>query len=421
MSFTNENIPQSYEVLESHFSKDLNSELALVRHRKTGAKVALISNNDENKVFYIGFRTPVSNSTGVPHILEHSVLCGSEAFPIKDPFVELAKGSLNTFLNAMTFPDKTVYPVACCNDKDFQNLMHVYLDAVFRPNIYKHREIFEQEGWRYDLKDKDGELTLNGVVYSEMKGAFSSPDDVMDRQILNSLFPDISYGVESGGDPDVIPSLSYEEFLNFHKTYYHPSNSYIYLYGNMDMAEKLDYIDREYLSGYSKLELDSSIALQEAFKAPIEKTIELPVLDEEDRGTYLTYNVVMGESVDRLLYAAIRILDYAICSAPGAPLKTALVKKGIGKDVYSTYENGIRQQFFSIVAKDTEVSRKEEFLAMLEYSIEQSDHRYRKERFLGQGTSGSHQPYGIFLSRSGFRFLSERIGLWTADARFLAV
>lgn len=365
MSFTNENIPQSYEVLESHFSKDLNSELALVRHRKTGAKVALISNSDENKVFYIGFRTPVSNSTGVPHILEHSVLCGSEAFPIKDPFVELAKGSLNTFLNAMTFPDKTVYPVASCNDKDFQNLMHVYLDAVFRPNIYKHREIFEQEGWRYDLKDKDGELTLNGVVYSEMKGAFSSPDDVMDRQILNSLFPDISYGVESGGDPDVIPSLSYEEFLNFHKTYYHPSNSYIYLYGNMDMAKKLDYIDREYLSGYSKLELDSSIALQEAFKAPIEKTIELPVLDEEDGGTYLTYNVVMGESVDRLLYAAIRILDYAICSAPGAPLKTALVKKGIGKDVYSTYENGIRQQFFSIVAKDTEVSRKEEFLATI--------------------------------------------------------
>ena len=365
MSFTNENIPQSYEVLESHFSKDLNSELALVRHRKTGAKVALISNSDENKVFYIGFRTPVSNSTGVPHILEHSVLCGSEAFPIKDPFVELAKGSLNTFLNAMTFPDKTVYPVASCNDKDFQNLMHVYLDAVFRPNIYKHREIFEQEGWRYDLKDKDGELTLNGVVYSEMKGAFSSPDDVMDRQILNSLFPDISYGVESGGDPDVIPSLSYEEFLNFHKTYYHPSNSYIYLYGNMDMAEKLDYIDREYLSGYSKLELDSSIALQEPFKAPVEKTIELPVLDEEDGGTYLTYNVVMGESVDRLLYAAIRILDYAICSAPGAPLKTALVKKGIGKDVYSTYENGIRQQFFSIVAKDTEVSRKEEFLATI--------------------------------------------------------
>ena len=365
MSFTNENIPQSYEVLESHFSKDLNSELALVRHRKTGAKVALISNSDENKVFYIGFRTPVSNSTGVPHILEHSVLCGSEAFPIKDPFVELAKGSLNTFLNAMTFPDKTVYPVASCNDKDFQNLMHVYLDAVFRPNIYKHREIFEQEGWRYDLKDKDGELTLNGVVYSEMKGAFSSPDDVMDRQILNSLFPDISYGVESGGDPDVIPSLSYEEFLDFHRTYYHPSNSYIYLYGNMDMAEKLDYIDREYLSGYSKLELDSSIALQEPFKAPVEKTIELPVLDEEDGGTYLTYNVVMGESVDRLLYAAIRILDYAICSAPGAPLKTALVKKGIGKDVYSTYENGIRQQFFSIVAKDTEVSRKEEFLATI--------------------------------------------------------
>ena len=359
------NIPAAYEIIDEHFSKDLNSEVALLKHRKTGARVALISNNDENKVFYIGFRTPVKNSTGVPHILEHSVLCGSEDFPIKDPFVELAKGSLNTFLNAMTFPDKTVYPVASCNDKDFQNLMHVYLDAVFRPNIYKKREIFEQEGWRYELEDKDGELKLNGVVYSEMKGAFSSPDDVMDRMVYNSLFPDTTYGLESGGDPDVIPTLSYEEFLDFHRAYYHPSNSYIYLYGNMDMEEKLNYIDEAYLSNYEHLVLDSSIDLQKPFAEPVEKTIELPVLEDEENGTYLTYNVVMGESVDKLLYAAIRILDYAICSAPGAPLKTALVKKGIGKDVFSSYENGIRQQCFSIVAKDTEVSRKEEFLATI--------------------------------------------------------
>ncbi len=358
-------IPETYEIIEDRFSADLNSAVMLLQHKKTKARVALISNEDENKVFYIGFRTPVENSTGVPHILEHSVLCGSDKFPLKDPFVELAKGSLNTFLNAMTFPDKTVYPVASCNDKDFRNLMHVYLDAVFHPNIYRYREIFEQEGWRYELENEDDELTINGVVYSEMKGAFSSAEDVMERQIMNSLFPDITYGVESGGDPDVIPSLSYEEFLDFHRRYYHPTNSYIYLYGNMDMGENLEFIDREYLSAYDCQPVDSEIHLQKPFEKPVEKIIELPVTEEDEEGTFLTYNVVMGENNDKERYAAIRILDYAICSAPGAPLKTALIDKGIGKDVYSSYENGIRQQYFSIVARDANENRKEEFLATI--------------------------------------------------------
>ena len=363
-------IPDTYEITEDRFSPDLNSAVMLIRHKKTGARVALISNDDDNKVFYISFRTPVENSTGVPHILEHSVLCGSEHFPLKDPFVELAKGSLNTFLNAMTFPDKTVYPVASCNDKDFQNLMHVYLDAVFHPNIYRYSEIFKQEGWHYELENAEDELTINGVVYSEMKGAFSSPEDVMERQIMNSLFPDITYGVESGGDPDVIPTLSYEEFLDFHRRYYHPTNSYIYLYGDMDMGEKLEYIDREYLSGYDCQPVESEIKLQMSFDSPIEKEIQLPVTDEEDEGAFLTYNTVMGENIDKELYAAIRILDYAICSAPGAPLKTALIEKGIGKDVYSTYENGIRQQYFSIIARDAEVSDKEEFLKTIREVLE---------------------------------------------------
>ena len=187
----------------------------------------LIENDDENKVFNIAFRTPPKNSTGVAHILEHSVLCGSREFPLKDPFVELVKGSLNTFLNAMTYPDKTCYPVASCNDQDFQNLMHVYLDAVFYPNIYEKEEIFRQEGWNYHLEKPEGPLTYNGVVYNEMKGAFSSPDDVLEREIMNSLFPDITYGCESGGAPENIPDLSYEEFLDFHRKYYHPSNSYL--------------------------------------------------------------------------------------------------------------------------------------------------------------------------------------------------
>ena len=213
----------------------------------------LIENSDENKVFNIAFRTPPKNSTGVAHILEHSVLCGSREFPLKDPFVELVKGSLNTFLNAMTYPDKTCYPIASCNDRDFQNLMHVYLDAVFYPNIYKKEEIFRQEGWNYHLEKKEGPLKYNGVVYNEMKGAFSSPDDVLEREIMNSLFPDTTYGCESGGDPVNIPDLSYEEFLDFHRQYYHPSNSFIYLYGNMDMEEKLEFIDSHYLSAFDSL------------------------------------------------------------------------------------------------------------------------------------------------------------------------
>ena len=261
---------ETYELMEEHDLSDLKSQGYLLRHKKSGARIVLLSNEDDNKVFTIGFRTPPEDSTGLPHILEHSVLCGSDKFPAKDPFVELVKGSLNTFLNAMTYPDKTVYPIASCNDKDFQNLMHVYMDAVFHPNIYKRDEIFRQEGWSYKLDDVDADLEYNGVVYNEMKGAFSSPEGVLDRVILNSLFPDTSYRNESGGDPEEIPNLSYEQFLDFHSRYYHPSNSYIYLYGDMDMAEKLMWLDREYLSKYDTLEIDSRIRYQEPFSEVIE-------------------------------------------------------------------------------------------------------------------------------------------------------
>ena len=229
----------AYEIIEKREIEELRSTAYLLRHKKTNARVILMENDDENKVFYIGFRTTPEESTGVAHILEHSVLCGSRNFPVKDPFIELAKGSLNTFLNAMTYPDKTVYPVASCNDKDFQNLMHIYLDAVFYPNIYAHDLTFKQEGWHYEMEEESSPLIINGVVYNEMKGAFSSPDDVLEREILNSLFPDNAYREESGGDPDHIPELTYEHFIQIHQTYYHPSNSYIYLYGNMDMAQKL--------------------------------------------------------------------------------------------------------------------------------------------------------------------------------------
>lgn len=361
-----ENIP-AYEIEKQENLTDIHSTGYLVRHKKTGARLVLIENDDENKVFSIAFRTPPRNSTGVPHILEHSVLCGSHQFPLKDPFVELVKGSLNTFLNAMTYPDKTCYPVASCNDQDFQNLMHVYLDAVFYPNIYKKEEIFRQEGWSYHLENKEGPLTYNGVVYNEMKGAFSSPDEVLEREIMNSLFPDNTYGVESGGNPENIPDLSYEEFLDFHRTYYHPSNSYIYLYGNMDMEEKLKFIDEKYLSAFDALEVDSHIPHQAAFSSVKDIQKEYPVAEneEEEDNTYLSFNMVVGDAMDNTLGVAFDVLDYALLSAPGAPLKMALLDAGIGKDIYGSYDDGILQPYFSIVAKGARTSQREEFVSII--------------------------------------------------------
>ncbi len=364
---------KTYTVLEKKEIKELNSISYLLKHNKTGARVALLSNDDNNKVFYIGFRTPPKDSTGVAHIIEHSVLCGSDKFPVKDPFIELAKGSLNTFLNAMTYPDKTVYPIASCNDKDFQNLMDVYLDAVFHPNIYKEKKIFMQEGWHYEMESTEDELTINGVVYNEMKGAFSSPDDVLDREIMNSLYPHTSYAVESGGDPDVIPELTYEEFLAFHQKYYHPSNSYIYLYGDMDMVQKLTFLDEEYLSKYDALAVDSALAQETPFAAPVTVYKEYPIMESESEkdSTYLSYNISFGDSLDKKLYIAFQVLDYVLCSAPGAPLKQTLVEKGIGKDVYSTYENGIKQPYFSVVAKNANKDQLEEFVETIEQVLAQ--------------------------------------------------
>ena len=362
---------QAYTVLMKCNIKEVNSQGYLLKHNKTGALVALLSNDDDNKVFYIGFRTPPKDSTGVAHIIEHTVLCGSDKFPVKDPFIELAKGSLNTFLNAMTYPDKTVYPVASCNDKDFQNLMDVYLDAVFHPNIYHEEKIFRQEGWHYELESAEDDLTINGVVYNEMKGAFSSPDDVLYREIMNSLYPDTSYGVESGGDPDVIPELTYEEFLAFHQKYYHPSNSYIYLYGNMDMAEKLQYIDEAYLSAYEALAVDSEPAVEVPFTqtAMVEKSYPIMESESEAANTYLSYNVSLGENLDRKDSIGFQALVSAVVSAPGAPVKQALLDAGIGTDISCIFEVDVRQPFFSIVAKNAEASQKEEFIRIIEETL----------------------------------------------------
>lgn len=363
---------QAYEILEKRPIKDLNSEGIILRHKKSGARIAVISNDDDNKVFYIGFRTPPEDSTGVAHIIEHTVLCGSDKYPVKDPFVELVKGSLNTFLNAMTYPEKTIYPIASCNDKDFQNLMSVYMDAVFHPNIYKYQEIFKQEGWHYELESEDAPVTINGVVYNEMKGAFSSPDDVLSRQIMTSLFPDTTYANVSGGDPLHIPELTYEEYLDFHRRYYHPCNSYIYLYGDMDVVEKLAWMDEEYLSKYEAIELDSEIKLQKPFEKPVEVTHKYSIssTESEENNTYLSYNTVVETALDEKLYLAFDILDYALVSAPGAPLKQALIDAGIGSEITGGYDSGTLQPTFSIIAKNTNPEEKEHFLTVIRETLE---------------------------------------------------
>ena len=362
-----------YEILDEHRVEDVQSDGFILRHKKSGARIAILSNNDDNKVFYIGFRTPPEDETGVPHIIEHTTLCGSKKFPVKDPFIELAKGSLNTFLNAMTYPDKTVYPVASCNDQDFKNLMDVYLDAVFNPNITKYEEIFKQEGWHYELTGKDDELKINGVVYNEMKGAYSSPDEVLSSQIYRSLFPDNTYSKDSGGNPEYIPKLTYEAYLDFYHKYYHPSNSYIYLYGDMDVVERLGWLDKEYLSLYDYKKINSEINKQPAFDEikNVEAQYSITMDDTQENKTYLSYNRVVGDTLDEMLYQAFDVLDYALVSSPGAPVKQALIDAGIGDDVYGSYDAGILQPVFSFVAKNANASQADEFESIIENTLKE--------------------------------------------------
>lgn len=352
-----------FKLIEEREIKELNGVARLFEHEKSGARLVNIKNDDDNKVFSISFRTPPEDNTGVPHILEHSVLCGSRKFPTKEPFVELIKGSLNTFLNAMTFPDKTMYPIASRNEKDFFNLMDVYLDAVLYPNLYNTPEILMQEGWHYDLEDKNKDLSYKGVVYNEMQGAFSSPEGVLMRKIQESLFKDTIYNFESGGDPDFIPDLTQKDFVAFHKKYYHPSNSYIFLYGNGDIEKELEFIDEKYLKDFDRITVNSEINVQKPYDKMQEITHAYSISkDEDDKDkTFLSLNFAVGRSTDPELYLAFSILEYLLMDNAAAPIRKALISAGVGKDIFGMYDNSIIQPSFSVVVKGANESDQTRF------------------------------------------------------------
>ena len=356
-------IIHGFRLLRQEQVKEAASEAFEFQHMKSGARLLYLKNTDDNKVFSISFRTPPADDTGVPHIIEHSTLCGSRKFPLKEPFVELVKGSLNTFLNAMTYPDKTMYPVASCNDKDFHNLMDVYLDAVFYPSIYYNEEILMQEGWHYEIESPEEPLKYSGVVYNEMKGALSSPEDLLENQVMRELFPDNTYSCESGGNPKVIPNLTYEQFIEFHRRYYSPANSYIYLYGDMDIEAQLEFIDSEYLSNFERIEVDSAIPLQEAFDKVKHIEGEYPIGEDEpeDSRTFLSYNLVMAQAGDHELINAIGLLEQALLKTPAAPLRKALIDAGLGMDVSSHFETNVLQPYLSITVNGAEADRAEKF------------------------------------------------------------
>ncbi len=360
-----------FTILKSQWIEEIHCHSYEMIHKKSGAKLLYMKTDDDNKVFSITFRTPPPNSTGVPHILEHSVLCGSRKFPLKEPFVELVKGSLNTFLNAMTFPDKTMYPIASRNNKDFRNLMDVYLDAVFFPNMVTDKGILMQEGWHYELESPEAPLTYKGVVYNEMKGVYSSADAILEASMMKTLFPHTAYGVDSGGDPTHIPELTFEQFVDFYKMYYHPSNSYIYLYGNMDIEDTLRFIDEEYLSHFEKMEIDSEIAAEPAFAEPVKTTVPYGISSEESEQGKTLHNLayVINDGLDPVVALGFEVLNYALLGTASSPLRRAVIDAGLGKDVNGAYQTGLLQPVWSITVNGAESDTQGELCELIKKEL----------------------------------------------------
>ena len=361
-------IYSGFAVRRAEYVEEINADAYLMEHEKSGARLLYLASDDDNKVFSISFRTPPADDTGVAHILEHSSLCGSRKYHLKEPFVELVKGSMNTFLNAMTYPDKTMYPVASRNDKDFKNLMDVYLDAVFYPLIYENQYTLLQEGWHYEIAAKDGELSYNGVVYNEMKGVYSSADAIAENEVMRALFPDTPYRFESGGYPAAIPGLTQEAFENFHRTYYSPENAFIYLYGDMDIEKTLAYLDGEYLSAFSKTGcVNSEIPMQQPFAKTKEVKAFYPAGADEDLNgkTYHELDIVCGDARDAKTSLALRLLETVLLEGNSAPLRLALLESGICKDAYGQYTGSLHQPVFAVKVSGSEEDKRDEFISIV--------------------------------------------------------
>lgn len=358
-------IIHGFQLFRDQDIPELNTRAKLFRHVKTGAELLSLENDDENKVFGITFRTPPTDATGVAHILEHSVLCGSRKYPVKEPFVELLKGSLQTFLNAFTYPDKTCYPVASQNLQDFYNLIDIYLDAVFYPRLTPH--IFQQEGWHYELENPDDPLIFKGVVFNEMKGAFSSPDRMLAEYSRHSLFPDTTYGLQSGGHPQHIPDLTYAQFKTFHQSYYHPSNARIFFYGDSPAEDRLRLVN-DYLEDFEPLEIDSAVRLQPCFDQP--KHIEHFYAVSQDAGAgkkdMVTVNWLLAETSDPETNLALHVLEHILIGMPASPLRKALIDSGLGEDLAGVgLEDELRQMYFSTGLKGINVQSANQVEALI--------------------------------------------------------
>ena len=339
-------------------------------HDVTGAELLVLENDDDNKVFSATFRTPPENDTGIAHILEHSVLCGSKNFPVKEPFVELMKGSLQTFLNAMTFPDKTMYPVASRNRKDFFNLMNVYLDAVFYPNISE--ETFKQEGWHYELNSPEGKIVYKGVVLNEMKGEFSSPESCIDRHLAHSLFPSTPYGYESGGDPKSIPDLTYTDFKNFHKKHYHPSNSRLFLYGDGDTQSYLEFLQEKYLQDFGHMDVNTSIAHQRSFRKPKRKSLTYPVSSHEspEKKTFVLVGYKLDKAINHEHCLGFSILSHLLLGSSASPLRKALITSELGSEVIGGgFDDNRADTIFAVGLKGTEAEHENKVIALIDSTL----------------------------------------------------
>lgn len=359
---------KNYKLIEQKYIEDIHSNVSLYEHEKTKARVVTLENDMDNLAFGIGFKTPPKDSTGVAHILEHSVLGTNEKYTTKEPFFDLIKTSVATFLNAMTFNDKTIYPFSSKNKKDFYNLLDVYMTSVLFPGIYESKNIFLREGWHYELLNKEDDITINGIVYNEMKGAYSSEDEQIYDGVRLKLFENSTYGIDSGGNPKNIPDLSYEEFLDFHRKYYHPSNSYIYISGNLDMEEALETIDRDFLSKFEYLDVDSEIILPPARTKREEFHFEYAAAKEEKNKDYLAIGYNLGKYDNKIDAFMASFMSELLIDSEAAPVKEALLEKGLGEDVYSITQEGLVLDF-NIFSKYTSRDRKDEFVETIENTL----------------------------------------------------